>query len=115
MSRSLRLGALALFAVAALAAMPGGESRSADAPRSAEQLLTTTDGLRIYQIVDLNNRTARAMTDSGRGRVALPDGDYRLSNGGAIKVRGGVIVWDAFGAIERLNAGASRSGPDPAG
>jgi hypothetical protein len=66
--------------------------------RSRDQVLTTTDGRKVVAHFD------------GRGySVRLRDGQYKTTNGGAIRVQGGKIVWDAFGAIEKLkHQGAGR-------
>jgi hypothetical protein len=44
-----------------------------------------------------DGKNFHAVTSSG---APLKDGDYKLDNGGAIKVRGGLVVWDAFGAVD---------------
>ena len=61
----------------------------------------------------------RTIVVRAEGRVFIanaPDGNYKLTNGGAIRVRGGKVVWDAFGAVNRLKTGRWRGGStDPTG
>jgi hypothetical protein len=78
-------------------AMPGGLAPAAlPTPRFQTQSLTMTNGTAFNAVFD---RTSNSF------KVDLKDGTYRTTNGGAIRVRGGVIVWDAFGVIERLRKG----------
>jgi hypothetical protein len=35
----------------------------------------------------------------------LRDGVYKIVGGGSIRVKNGIIVWDAFGVISKLSAG----------
>src|SRR5262249_33681763 len=86
--RSYHLMAIAALMLVTVAFLCTGmaERRS---PR--DQVLTTTDGRKIL-----------ATFDSKGYSVRLSDGEYKLTNGGAIRVKSGRIVWDAFGAIERL-------------
>ena len=71
---------------------------------SGEQTVTTTDGKMIH--VKVAGRVYRA---------DVADGTYKLTNGGAIRVRGGKVVWDAFGAVQRRKTGKTRSIPEPIG
>jgi hypothetical protein len=49
------------------------------------------------------------------GGTPLKDGDYKLDNGGAIKVRGGLVVWDAFGAVDAFKRTGIAKGISPDG
>ncbi|MBX9776750.1 MAG: hypothetical protein K2Y71_20420 [Xanthobacteraceae bacterium] len=69
---------------------------AAPRPTVPNQALAITGGNTINAVFDSK---ARAF------KVNLRDGVHKLDNGGAIRVRGGVIVWDAFGAVERLRRG----------
>jgi hypothetical protein len=62
--------------------------------RSGEHTITTKNGKTIQVKVEGRSYTAN-----------LADGNYKLTNGGAIRVRGGKVVWDAFGAVKRLKTG----------
>ena len=90
-------GALLLIMIAALGS-------DAATRRQGNQVLQLTDGTKVNAVFD----------QQGRGfKVQLKDGTYKLSNGGVVRVQGGRIVWDAFGAIEKLRRGTA--GPDPIG
>jgi hypothetical protein len=56
-----------------------------------------TTGIQIVQWVDRAGNMRASL-----GNASLQDGQYQLANGGAIVVRNGRIVWDAFGALERF-------------
>jgi hypothetical protein len=56
-------------------------------------------GMQIVQWVDGAGNMRASL-----GNASLADGQYQLANGGAIVVRHGRIVWDAFGALERFRA-----------
>jgi hypothetical protein len=63
------------------------------------------------QSLSLSNGTAFNTTfdrNTSSFKTPLADGTYKLNNGGAIRVRGGAIVWDAFGVIDRLNVQKSK-------
>ena len=65
-----------------------------------DQALQLTDGTKIDAFFDEKTRSFTAVV--AQSKDALKDGTYKLTNGGAIRVKGGVIVWDAFGAVEKL-------------
>ena len=90
------LGGLALVAVTA-ATVSGGQ---APQKKTTEQNLTTTDGTKI--VATLVGKQFKAFTEAGAKRTPLKDGEYTLPNGGAIRVKGGTITWDAFGAVEKV-------------
>jgi len=71
---------------------------------SQEHTVTTTEGKTITVKVKRREFTANA-----------PDGTYKLTNGGAIRVRGGKVVWDAFGAVRRHKTGQWKGVADPLG
>jgi len=74
---------------------PGGIAPAAlPTPSLQTQSLSLTNGTTFNAVFDRNTSSFK---------VDLQDGTYKTSNGGAIRVKGGVIVWDAFGVIERLN------------
>ena len=75
--------------------MPGGIAPAAlPTPSLQTQSLSLTNGTTFNAVFDRNTSSFK---------VDLQDGIYKTTNGGAIRVKGGVIVWDAFGVIERLN------------
>lgn len=59
-----------------------------------------------------DGKNFHAVTASG---APLRDGDYKLDNGGAIKVRGGLVVWDAFGAVDVFKRTGLVKGVSPDG
>ena len=79
--------------------------RKAEQHNGEKHSVTTNDGKTIV------------VTAEGKVfKLDVPDGAYQLTNGGAIRVRGGKVVWDAFGAVKRLKAGRWRGGSiDPTG
>jgi hypothetical protein len=87
-------------------ANPGGNAAKTAFPTFA---LASVDGQAITQTFDGKSFHAR-----GSGGP-LKDGDYKLANGGAIKVRGGIIVWDAFGVVAKLKRTGIASDLDPTG
>ncbi|MBV9993714.1 MAG: hypothetical protein JO127_00745 [Caulobacteraceae bacterium] len=69
--------------------------------------VTTTAGLAVNVAYEPQTRALYAFTTARGGRPApLADGTYRLTNGGAIRVQEGRIVWDAFGVVDKLAKGA---------
>jgi hypothetical protein len=73
-------------------------------PRPYEILVTTT-GTRVTSFYNASGKVFSALTTQNGRQVPLHDGTYRLTNGGAIRVINGIIVWDAFGVIDQLNKG----------
>ena len=65
--------------------------------------LTTSAGIHFVQTFD--GKVLRAHVETPKGPVPLPDGPHKLTNGGEIKVVQGVIVWDAFGVVEKVKKG----------
>jgi len=98
---------LLVTAVALLCAVAGtlyGQARQMPAKQGV-QTLTTLRGKKIIVRAEGQVFAANA-----------PDGEYKLTNRGAIRVRGGKVVWDAFGAVQRLKAAKWRGGyADPVG
>src|SRR5437764_376364 len=88
-------------------------SSSAAAPKYPVHTLTMTNGTKILQTFD--GRTFHALVPGPRGNTPLKDGEYKLTNGGAIKVQGGRIVWDAFGVVEKFEKSGLASYTDPSG
>lgn len=86
-------------------------SSSPNQNNRAEQALQTSDGNSIVVVSEGGSAKAFA----GNGRTPLKDGTYKLTNGGTIKVRGGKVVWDAFGAIEKMKRGGMLTSSDPIG
>lgn len=87
------------IALAALVVAAGALAKPPAAPKSAkEQVLQTADGKQIVTSID--GRTIRARPAGGSGPIA--DGTYTLTNGGSVRVKGGEVVWDAFGAVEKI-------------
>jgi hypothetical protein len=66
-------------------------------PTGGYPAYTLTAGMQIVQWVDGAGNMRASL-----GNASLADGQYQLANGGAIVVRHGRIVWDAFGALERF-------------
>ena len=73
-------------------------------PRPYETLVTTT-GSRVTSIYNARDKVFSALVTQNGRQVPMRDGTYRLTNGGAIRVRNGIIVWDAFGVIDAVNKG----------
>jgi hypothetical protein len=79
---------------------PGGIAPAAlPTPSLQTQSLSLTNGTVFNPTFDRGSNSFR---------TPLADGTYKLNNGGAIRVRGGEIIWDAFGVIDRLNAQKSK-------
>lgn len=82
--------------------LPSGKQQTTPPPGASRRLvvpnqrLAITGGGTVNAVFDNKARTFR---------VNLRDGVYKTDNGGAIRVRNGLIVWDAFGAVERLKRG----------
>jgi len=103
--------AIALVALAA-GILYGGQRRkvqrmpvkTAEQHNGEKQTLQTKNGKTIVVTAEGNVFT----TD-------VPDGTYKLTNNGAVRVRGGKVVWDAFGTVRRLRAGSWRGFTDPTG
>jgi hypothetical protein len=70
-----------------------------------DELLVTTMGVRITAVHIPERRVTAAFVMMNGQRTSMPDGSYRLTNGGAIRVSRGIIVWDAFGVAEALQKG----------
>jgi len=92
-----------------------GIALSPHAARTASQqwgdeILYLTDGTKIVAV--LNEKTRSFMAVAAKDKSALKAGTYKLTNGGAIVIgEDGVIVWDAFGAVEKLKREGLTSGP----
>ena len=104
MRNYLLIGSVALL-FAAAGILYGG-SPSPVGFKSGDHTVTTTDGKTIQVKVKGRSYTAD-----------VADGTYKLTNGGAIRVRRGKVVWDAFGAVKRLRSGRAKPGAftDPTG
>src|SRR5947207_181689 len=104
MRNYLLIGSVTLLFVAAGMLYGGQPQRKVsksgqNVSSSGEHTVTTTDGKTIH------------VTVKGKQYAAdVADGTYKLTNGGAIRVRGGKIVWDAFGAVKRLKTGRWKPG-----
>ena len=92
--------AVPLVVAGAVLAVAGVTVSRGAAPNYPVWTLTTREGTKVLQTFD--GRHFHALVPSPRGNVPLKDGEYKLTNGGAIKVRGGRIVWDAFGVVEKF-------------
>ena len=77
------------------------------APGRVAPAALPTPSLQTQSLALTNGTAFNAVFDrsSNSFKTPLADGTYRLNNGGAIRVRGGAIVWDAFGVIDRLKSG----------
>jgi hypothetical protein len=80
------------------------------APGGIAPAALPTPSLQTQSLSLTNGTVFNATFDRGSNsfRTPLADGTYKLNNGGAIRVRGGEIIWDAFGVIDRLNAQKSK-------
>ena len=75
---------------------PAGVTAGAPGSQALQtQSLQVTGGPRIDAVFDVNAKGFK---------VDLKNGTYKLDNGGAIRVRGGVVVWDAFGVVEKIKS-----------
>ena len=81
-----------------------GSQRRRVASKNEDHTVTTTEGKNV--VVKVNGKWFTA---------DLPDGTYKLTNGGSIRVRNRKVVWDAFGAAHRLKTGHWRGFTDPTG
>jgi hypothetical protein len=106
MKNYLLIGSVALLF--ALAGMLYGGPPGQDMIRSTsgEHTVTTKAG-----------KTINVKVEGKQYTTNVADGTYKLTNGGAIRVRGGKLVWDAFGAVKRLKTGRWKTGMavDPTG
>jgi hypothetical protein len=70
-----------------------------------------------HTVTTKNAKTIQVKVEGKSYTADVADGAYKLTNGGAIRVRGGKIVWDAFGAVKRLKTGRWKPGmiTDPTG
>lgn len=73
--------------------------------------VTTTVGTKIRMSYEPGSRRFYAWVQRGKLMVPAADGTYKLTNGGAIRVKAGEIVWDAFGVVEKVNAGIPGAHP----
>lgn len=105
---SYRIPAQLLIAAGALVVVMMAARDGGDAATMGDQVLYTTDGTRIDAVFDGKAMSFKALVAQGSGKVALEDGTYKLDNGGAIRVKDGVIVWDAFGVIDKLEAAGEK-------
>lgn len=71
---------------------------------------------REHTVTSKDGKTITLRVEGNVFTTDVPDGTYKLTKGGAIRVRNGRVVWDAFGAANRLKAGRWK-GPytDPSG
>ena len=103
-----------MTAALVLGAISGAEAQLSSPPaiynfhttHPGDGSVTTTTGIRVEVAFEPEARALNAFVQLRDGRhVALADGAYSLTNGGAIRVRGGRIVWDAFGVVDKLQRG----------
>lgn len=73
-----------------------------------KQQLKTLQGVDVLAVFE--GGQVRAYRVTSKGRQPLADGDYKMTNGGAIRVRGGRMIWDQFGAVQKYQRGLL-SGP----
>lgn len=99
----------ALLAVAAVTVVSSGAATRTYPVHT----LTTSTGTKVLQTFD--GKSFHALVRGPRGNVPLKDGEYKLTNGGAIRVKGGRIVWDAFGVVEKFEKRGLASFTDPSG
>lgn len=88
-----------------------GEARAE--ARHPVHLLKTKSGITFQQTFD--GKKLHAVVQSAQGNVPLRNGQYKLTNGGEIKVQDGIIVWDAFGVVEKVSKGAPNAIVDDVG
>src|SRR2546426_736232 len=70
---------------------------------TAVQPLKTAEGW--WLAAEVHGDQILAFINTPQGRVLLADGQYKLANGGAIRVKDGRVVWDQFGIVEKFNQG----------
>ena len=75
------------------------------ASNPSNQSLQVIGGPRIEAVFDRDAKTFK---------VDLKNGTYKLDNDGAIRVRGGVVVWDAFGVVDKIKKGQGTTEIPPA-
>ena len=98
--------------------VPPTKKGTTSTPGGLLPAVTPTQRFQTQNLAMSNGTAFNATFDRDRNvfKVPLANGTYQLNNGGAIRVRGGVIVWDAFGVIERLKVpGATAHDVDPDG
>jgi hypothetical protein len=80
--------------------------------RTGDGSVTVVGGPRLDVAYEAQTHALYAFTRDREGRpTPLADGQYRLTNGGAIRVANGRIVWDAFGVVDRLDRGEQIAHP----
>ncbi|MDZ7842880.1 MAG: sterol desaturase family protein [Gammaproteobacteria bacterium] len=72
-------------------------------PKRDIDVLRGVNGLKLC--VYIKDGEFITFTGSLKQRKPVRDGHYKLTNGGAVKVRNSRIVWDAFGVVERYQNG----------
>lgn len=82
---------------------------------ASSTLYAISEEHKSHTVKTLRGRTIVIRAEGKVFTANAPDGNYKLTNGGAIRVRGGKVVWDAFGAVQRLKAGSWRGFVDPTG
>ena len=105
--------AVPLVVAGAVVAVAGVTVSSGAAPKYPVHTLTTSEGTKVLQTFD--GKSFHALVSGPRGNVPLNDGRHKLANGGEIEVRGGRIVWDAFGVVEKFEKRGLASYTDPSG
>jgi hypothetical protein len=70
-----------------------------------------------HTVTTKNGKTIQVRVEGKQYTADVADGSYKLTNGGAIRVQAGKIVWDAFGAVKRLKTWRWKPGMivDPTG
>ncbi|MGH2360806.1 MAG: sterol desaturase family protein [bacterium] len=84
--------------------MPKGEpSPPAKRYPAWKEPLKTLQGVDVLAVAEGGKVYAYRLTP--KGQQPLKDGDYKLTNGNAIRVRGGRIIWDQSGAVRKYEQG----------
>ena len=107
--RTSRLTALAAAALllGSTAATLSGSAAADKKWEKWDQSLQGTDGTRILATFDGKDYKAVVVVTGAKKAAPLRDGEYPLANGGAIRVKGGKIIWDGFGVIEKVKRDGS--------
>jgi hypothetical protein len=104
MRNHLLMGCVALL-FAAAGILYGGQ-RQRKVPKSGQGVASTGE----QTVTTKAGKTIQIKVEGKWYTANVADGTYKLTNGGAIRVRGGKLVWDAFGAVNRLKTGRWKPG-----
>jgi hypothetical protein len=104
MKNYLLIGSVTLLF--AVAGMLYGGSPQRKVSKGGQNVSTTGE----HTVTTKAGKTINVKVEGKQYTADVADGTYKLTNGGAIRVRGGKVVWDAFGAVKRLKTGRWKPG-----